>query len=97
VNKKTKVCVLAVALLGLGFGSQAISSRIPWPSLQSFVVEGGVWGLNLIMFIFGSIFIMGAGKSGPQDLSKGCAFGTGIFFVIVIGIAALIFFDILTW
>jgi len=49
------------------------------------------------MFIFGSIFIMGAGKSGPQDLSKGCAFGTGIFFVIVIGIAALIFFDILTW
>ena len=97
MNKKAKVCVLAVALFGLGFGSQAIRSGIPWPTLQSFVVEGGVWGLNLVLFIFGSVLIMGAGKSGPQDLSVGCAFGTGIFFVLVIGVAALIFFDILTW
>jgi hypothetical protein len=67
VNKKAKVCVLAVALFGLGFGSQAISSGIPWPALQNFVVEGGVWGLNLVLFIFGSVLIMGAGQGHAVD------------------------------
>ena len=97
MNKPVKIGILVIGLIGLGAAEFAIG-----PHLSS-----RYWGLvvgyvapflgNVCLLIFGTIFILGSGKDGSRDLSRGCAIGTGLFFLLVIALATLAYSDILTW